>query len=105
MSWDLELSRKQALQEMAGMKAMAVRIKPFLGGSEAGGKIMVMFRGKWLNLCRTDQLDDVCTSTCMTWHEAKTEAKHAVKFFMKKCRYGARVDATTFAVIDSATDG
>lgn len=56
--------------------------------------------GKWRNLCRTDDCDDVCT----TFHCRMTVDQYR-QWAVKRCWLGARVGPERFAVIDACTDG
>jgi lipocalin len=53
----------------------------------------VFYNGKWLELGRTDELDDIQTTIC------------DAKFSEYKPRFGARIAANGFFAIDSISDG
>lgn len=59
-------------------------------------RLEVLYDDKWLSLCRTDLVDDVCTTRSnMT----------TVDDYIDAVKYGARIDDRLFAVIDATTDG
>ena len=65
-------------------------------------EVQVLVYGEWLSLCRTDSLDDVCTSDS---DDAGRPLEETRTRYLRKIVYGARVDDERFAVIDSLTDG
>ena len=64
-------------------------------------KLMAKIGDKWLHVCRTDLLDDVCTFGVAF----NCKADEAVRIYAQRVRYGARVDGNRFAVVDSVSDG
>ncbi len=62
----------------------------------------VLHAGEWLTLCRTDLKDDVKTHGRV---EVDFELAGVVQRYANIAAYGARVDDSTFAVIDAFSDG
>lgn len=76
--------------------------------TKRGGGIEIWYRRKWLHLCHTDLVDDVCTWT--STHRAEDDLESCddprhVDFYRSRCVYGARVGSEFFAVVQTLTDG
>jgi hypothetical protein len=65
------------------------------------GRVQVLVHNQWLHLCRTDLKDDVCTFS----HEESSDLEAVRIKYLEKIVLGVRISPTTFAVIDSYTDG
>ena len=59
----------------------------------------IKFKGRWLRLCRTDLKDDVRTYVVLE------DEEDPVSYYRERIQYGARVSKTSFAVVDSFSDG
>ena len=62
--------------------------------------IDIWYKGRWREVFRTDLKDNVGTGLCAT----KT-IEAWVTYYRAKIRYGVRITASSFAVIDSFSDG
>ena len=76
------------------LRAAHLRIK--------GQRVQILYDYQWLDLCRTDLMDDVTTFT----HEDVTRGiERTRRYYLAKIRWGVRVGKSSWCVIDSATDG
>lgn len=88
----VDLSINQAKAALTSIEARIV-----VGGE----RVEVLYRGKWLTLCRTDLADDV-----RTWISRPVkDSQEVVREYRDRIRYGARVDDQRFAVVDATSDG
>ena len=76
------------------LRAAHLRIK--------GHRVQILYDYQWLDLCRTDLMDDVATFT----HEDVTHGIEPIRrYYLTRIHYGVRIDKRSWRVIDSATDG
>lgn len=65
----------------------------------------VLIDGTWRKFCRTDECDDVCT-TSLERYVAKTPEQVRARYINRiKLSYGVRLGPARFAIIDAMTDG
>ena len=64
-------------------------------------KIEIFYNDEWLQLCRTDYMDDICTIDEEDPNKTLEELRQK---YLRKIRYGAYTN-NRFAVIDSVSDG
>lgn len=62
--------------------------------------IEILHEGKWKNVGRTDDCDDVATGWCTT-----KSVEEWIKHYRKSIVHGARYDDALFSVVDAMTDG
>jgi hypothetical protein len=99
----IDIEREEALTIL---RAAPIRVEEYTRGAPWYTRPVKLTRaeilhdGVWRSLCRTDDCDDVCTTTCqhLTERQYREQA-------VRGCRYGARIGPSRFAVIDSCTDG
>lgn len=69
-------------------------------GIKPGNRLDIKYKRRWLDVCRTDLLDDIQTGVLDTRSQEEW-----IRYYRAKIRCGVRVGRTTFAVIDAITDG
>jgi hypothetical protein len=63
-------------------------------------EVEIYHNGRWLDLCRTDLCDNVCTHFPKHW-----TLKQWLDHYKARIHFGARFSDRLFAVIDSVSDG